>query len=292
MRGEGVENRAGLPDSSLYTFIDGPREFALYFLEGQRLILDLARLHPIRRDGFAYFREVVLSVQPMIALLKHGEQFGFYIDSAEPYFRLKIETAHNGATRCMLLPAEFQEFPEAMRGIVRVLKLSPNDRTPYESVLRVEALPLKEIVNRVLRESYQVHSAIMVSRAGDQSLLLHQLPPLRREEYEYSPAAVQARWSQIGESVDGILARTLCRRQEIETAFEEVGFRPLARRTVRFRCSCSRAGMVENVRAVYLTEGESLFDPGQETLEVTCEYCKRQYRISQGEVRRQGNPHN
>ena len=91
-----------LPESRLYTFIDEPREFALYFLEGQRLIHDLAVVHAIRGDGFAYFRDTVLSVQPMIALLKGGEQFGFYIDSEQPYFRLKIEAAHGGATRCAL----------------------------------------------------------------------------------------------------------------------------------------------------------------------------------------------
>ena len=64
-------------------------------VEGQRLIQDLALLHAIQRDGFAYFRDVVLSIEPMIALLKHGEQLGFYIDSANPFFRLKIEPAHH-----------------------------------------------------------------------------------------------------------------------------------------------------------------------------------------------------
>ncbi len=88
-------------ESRLYTLIDDSREFALYFLEGQTLIQDMALLHPIRRSGFAYFRDVVLSVQPMVSFLKHGEQFGFYIDSEQPYFRLKIETAHSGSTRCM-----------------------------------------------------------------------------------------------------------------------------------------------------------------------------------------------
>ena len=67
----------------LYTFVDRRREFALYFLEGQRLIHDLALIHPVRGAGFAYFRDAVLSVQPMIALLKPGEQLGFYIDSVE-----------------------------------------------------------------------------------------------------------------------------------------------------------------------------------------------------------------
>ncbi len=78
-----MNDQAQIPESRLYTFIDAPREFVMYFLEGQLLIQELALLHSIQRSGFAYFRDVVLSVQPMIALLKQGEQFGFYIDSEE-----------------------------------------------------------------------------------------------------------------------------------------------------------------------------------------------------------------
>jgi len=276
-----------VPDSHLYTFIDESREFALYFLEGQRLIQDLALIHSIRKAGFAYFRDVVLSVQPMIALLKHGEQFGFYIDSEDPYFRLKIETAHHGATRCTLLPEDFQEFPEAMHGTVRLHKLFPSGRAPYESVLRVEALPLREIVNRVLEESYQVHCAMAVSRSSDPSVMLHQLPPLRSELYDYSREAVRDRRGEIHAEIDRIFSWSLHRRDEIEQAFAEIGFRPLAARTVRFQCSCSRDRMVDNVRAVYAVEGDGLFEPDEEELRVTCEYCKTSYAIRRNDL---GNP--
>jgi molecular chaperone Hsp33 len=272
------------PESRLYTLIDDSREFALYFLEGQGLIQDVALLHPIRGTGFAYFRDVILSVQPMVALLKHGEQFGFYIDSADPYFRLKIETAHHGSTRCMLLPEDFQQFPEAMRGLVRLHKLYPSS-PPYESVLKVEGLPLREIVNRVLHDSYQVNCAMMLSQVSDQSVLLHQLPPLPgKDEYEYSPEAVRSRREGIRSSVREIFSRALHETAEIEAAFAGIGFRLLAHRPMRFRCSCSQARMVENLRPVYQQEGESLFEPGAHDLEVVCEYCKSRYRIGRAEL--------
>ena len=51
-----------IPESRLYTFMDETREFALTFLEGQRLIHDLALLHAIQGPGFAYFRDVLLRV--------------------------------------------------------------------------------------------------------------------------------------------------------------------------------------------------------------------------------------
>ena len=61
----------------------------------------------------------------MIALLKEvGEQIGFYLDSEDPKFQFKIETSHQGDTRCLLLPENFQQFPEAIH---------PNDEGDGES---------------------------------------------------------------------------------------------------------------------------------------------------------------
>jgi molecular chaperone Hsp33 len=279
------------PDSRLYTFIDEPREFALYFLEGQGLIQDLALTHPIRGEGFQYFRDVVLSIQPMIALIKAGEQIGFYIDSETPDFQLKIETGHHGATRCMLLPDDFEQFPESMRGLVRVQKLNPNT-PPYESIIEVDSLPLREIVNRVLRDSYQVNCAVMLSQESDQSLLLHQLPPLKKEEYDFSVDAVRARRDEIREAMSGIFACGLDEAGEIEKAFAEIGFRLLASRPVTFQCSCSRERMIDNLRPMYQEEGPGMFRSPDEILEVTCEYCKSRYDIGQSDLESAADPIN
>ena len=271
------------PQSRLFTFIDGAREYALFFLEGQRLIQDIALLHPIRREGFAYFRDVVLSVQPMIAFLKTGEQFGFYIDSERPYFRLKIETAYHGSVRCMLFPDHFQEFPQALHGLVRVHKLYPR-HPPYESVLRVEGLPLREIVNRVLHDSYQVNCAMLLSDVSDQSVLLHQLPPMPGgDDFECSHETVRARREHIRSTVESIFAGALSDVKAVEQAFGHAGFRLLAHRRVRFHCGCSKGRMIENLRPVYLKEGPAILEADGQ-LEVVCEYCKSPYRIGRAEI--------
>lgn len=272
-----------LPDSRLYTFIDAAREYALYFLEGQSLIKDLALVHPIQGKGFAYFRETVLSIQPMIALIKGGEQLGFYIDSKDPEFRLKIETAHNGSTRCMLLPENFKEFPAAMNGVVRVLKLYPNNHPPYESVIQIDGLALREVVNRVLTDSYQVDCAIAVSESSDQSLMLHQLPML--EERDDDPAAVRRRRDGIREQIEGLFAAAPTSSEEITAAFDAMGFRLLAQRPVRFQCQCSRERMLGHLGPLWLREGEALFDPEAEELEIRCEYCKSVYTYTRNDLR-------
>ena len=49
-----AESSTPLPESRLYTAIDSEMEFALYFLEGQKLINDLALTHNIRGEGFSW----------------------------------------------------------------------------------------------------------------------------------------------------------------------------------------------------------------------------------------------
>lgn len=276
---------AELSESRLYTFIDEAREFAIYFLEGQKLIQDLALRQGVKRHGFAYFRDVVLSIQPMIALLKAGEQLGFYIDSEEPLFRLKIESSHAGAMRSVLVPDDFAEFPATMRGMVRVQKLFPNNRSPYQSVLEVADQPLRAIVNHVLRESYQVNCVTMLSDVSDQSLMLHQLPPLNSEEYEYSLESVRARRAELAKDVETIFQRALQGHDELDDAFKAIGFRMLASREVRFQCSCSQERLLHSLQLAAGDDVDGLFDPGQERLEITCEYCKTRYEVSREELR-------
>lgn len=274
-----------LPESRLYTFLDEAREFAVYFLEGQRLIEDVALRTGVAGAGFAYFRDTVLSVQPMIALIKRGEQFGFYIDGDTPRFRLKIETAHHGDMRCAIVPSEFREFPSGVQGLARLIKIFPGGRPPYESVLELDGTPLREIVNLVLKHSYQVHCAVMVSQRSDQSAMLHQLPPIAgRDEYVYSMSALWSRRESLERELEPVFDRAPTSPEEIREAMAGLGFRYLADRTVQFRCSCSRERMVRNIRNLANAEPESLFDPGQESLEVTCEYCKAQYEIGKSEV--------
>jgi molecular chaperone Hsp33 len=272
-----------IPESRLYTFIDEPREYALYFLEGQRLIHDLALVHPIQGRGFAYFRETVLSVQPMIALLKGGEQLGFYLDSRRPDFRLKIETGHAGSMRCMLLPEDFEQFPDAMVGLARVMKMHSDGKPPYESVIEVRGLALREVVNRVLSDSYQVSAAIAVSETSDQSLMLHQLPMLKG--FDDDPDAARTRRDGIRDGVEQVFARGLTDGEELAAALAALGFRLLAHRPIRFECGCSWDRMLQHLVPLYRREGESLFEPGIDSLEIRCEYCKMNYAYSRDQLR-------
>jgi molecular chaperone Hsp33 len=278
-----------LPDSRLYTAIDSSREFALYFLEGQKLINDLALTHNIRGEGFSWFRDVVLSVQPMIALLKHGEQLGFYIDSDDPMFRLKIEASHFGGTRCALTPESFDQFPESMHGLVRVQKLFPGNKAPYMSILKIDGKALGDLVNQVLDESYQVDSIVLLSDKSDQSVMIHRLPA-GKDDDRRDLAKTHTVKTRLGATLQAVLARSLNDANAIQEALQQAGFRILASRPIRFVCSCSRERVLKSLQSLNEADRKDLFHPGEETLQVTCEYCKAEHEISRSDMESGGSP--
>jgi molecular chaperone Hsp33 len=272
--------------SRLYTFVDPGVETAVYFLEGQRLIHDLALIHGVNGDGFSYFRDVVLSVQPLMALLKRGEQFGFYVDSEEPYFRLKIESGHLGQTRCALVPDGLDEVPERVRGVVRLVKLFPDNMPPYQSLIRVDGLSLGETVNRVLDESYQIPSRVVLSDHSDQSAMVHHLPGAPSGETSDPLELVEALVARLSEGLAEIFGRAPNDPAAVEAAFADVGYRLLASREVGFHCGCSRERMLRNL-ALVLRSGtaiDELFEPDRETLDIVCEYCKSDYSIARSDL--------
>lgn len=273
-------NTPALPDSRIYTFVDEARTLVLHFLEGQKLIQDLALVHPVTGAGFAYFREVVLTVQPLVCLLKPGETLGVYLDSSEPYFRLKLETGADGNMRTMLLPEDFREFPETFTGLLRLNKFSPNQPTPYQSLVEAKGLSLDSLINRVLTDSFQNQGTVLLGERSDQSTLLLPLPedPKRVESGDWPKLSEQI--AALTPTLQTVMTQALLDPEVIVATLTKHGFQYLAGRTVQFRCECSLQRMAQNVVMAYRNELDSLFDPGQDTLEITCEYCKTQYAVN------------
>jgi molecular chaperone Hsp33 len=167
-----------LEASRLYSFLDHKSGFNIHFLEGQKIIHDLVLLHSMKQSGFAYFRDTFLGLLPIIFFLKPGESLGIYIDSEDPYFRLKIETNSAGHTRTLLLPEEFNLFPMKITGNIRITKIFSNNKSPYTSMLELKAVDTREVINQVLCESYQTNSEVIVGDISDQSVMVTKLPPL------------------------------------------------------------------------------------------------------------------
>ncbi len=267
-----------LKESGLYSFIDEKQGFVLHFFDGQQLIKTLAIIHPLGPSGFSALRDAVLMFEPIISFLKPQEGFGFYIDSKDPQFMLKIETNAQGKIRTLLLPENFDQFPSKINGLARLTKVfGETKENQYSSSIELNGQSFSEISNKILKDSYQVSAKCIVSEDSDQSVMVIRLPDAKRELDDYL--------KEIVPSIQKIFSSFFNSKEEIVTAFEKLGLFFLINKEVSFKCNCSRERMVSGIKVLLQTGStiESLFD-GKDDLEIKCDYCKTGYLITKKEI--------
>lgn len=272
-----------LAASRLYSFLDHKSGFNVHLLEGQKLIYDLALIHPKQSSGFAYFRDTILGLLPIIFFLKPGESLGLYIDSEEPYFRLKIETNSAGHTRTLLLPEDFNFFPMLVTGHARVTKMFSSGNQPYTSVIELKEVPTKSVINSILNQSYQTNSEVIVSDLSDQSVMVTKLPSLNvnsniddsTSRSEYIKKHQLFFHDVFEEGTDDI--------EKIVKIFEDRDFAYLGSRQINLFCPCSKDRMMLNLRGLYQHDIDHLFIDNQD-IEIKCDYCQKIYNISKTDL--------
>lgn len=269
--------------SRLYSFLDHKEGFNVHFLEGQKLIHDLVLLHPMKGSGFAYFRDMFLGLMPIIFFLKPSESLGLYIDSEDPYFRLKIETNSAGHTRCLLLPEEFNVFPMKISGQVRVTKIFNNGKTPYTSMLELKDVDTKDVINQIMRESYQTNTEVIIGDISDQSIMITKLPgsaTANVSDDSHLRKDFQKKHQPFFHKVFETASDDI---EQIVKMFEDRGFAYLGSRQIDFFCPCSMERMVLNLRGLYANDLEHLFE-GKPEIQVKCDYCRKEYWITPSDI--------
>ena len=274
-----------LPDSRLFSFIDSENNFVVHFLEGQKLIHDLAMIHEVKGSGFAYFRDAVLTSQNLVTLLKPGEGLGLFVDSSNPYFRLKIEMNHAGKMRTLLMPEVFESLPDKIMGTCRLSKMLPNNPTPYTSVIELNNISFHQVVNTILRDSYQIKSEIHVSKVCDQSTMLVQLPPVKIDkEVIIEPMSIKEYWIKIQSNINELFERATTEQTVIQKTFEDLGFTFLGSKLIEFDCNCSRDRMLNSISSLCrATSIDDIFE-GKDEIETKCDYCKTFFLITKDDV--------
>ncbi|MBP9681414.1 MAG: Hsp33 family molecular chaperone HslO [Bacteriovorax sp.] len=270
-----------LAESRLYSFIDQNAGFTLHFLEGQKLIQDLAVIHTNTGGGFHYFRDAVLSIQLMISYLKPGEGLGIYIDSESPYFRLKVEMSEQGQMRTLLLPEDFNQFPKTIKGKCRVVKTTPEESHPYTSIIDLDNVDFHEVVNNILRESYQLKSEIFLSEESDQSIMIMKLPSININKIETNYSlSVSEYWQKISKKIDALFELHTDKYEVIQNHIESMGLIYLGSKEVKFKCSCSRERMLHGIWSLIRSSGiDHVFALDEDEIETKCDYCKTSYLL-------------
>jgi molecular chaperone Hsp33 len=274
-----------LSESRLYSFIDQSAGFTLHFLEGQKLIQDLAVIHSNTGGGFQYFRDAVLSIQLMISYLKPGEGLGVYIDSEEPYFRLKIEMSEQGQMRTLLLPEDFSQFPKTVTGKCRVVKTLPGESSPYTSIINLDGVDFHSVVNKILKESYQLKSEVFLTDESDQSVMLMKLPSINIDKIQTSyTLSIKEYWAQIKSKMDDLFKLHTADYETIQRHIEGQGLLFIGSREVKFKCTCSRERMFHGIYSIVKSQGiDHVFGADENEIEAKCDYCKTSYLILRSE---------
>lgn len=272
-----------MKESRMYSFLDSNHGFTLHFLEGQKLIHDLVLTHNVSGEALSYYRDNVLTSQQMLNFLKHGETLGFYIDSDSPYFRFKIEMNANGQMRTLLLPENFDQFPKELNGVFRIAKIFPNKK-PYNSITEMDHTPTRELVNNALRESYQTNSKVLLSQAGDQSLMITKLPPLNvNKQTDFQDLSLNEYILKQKTFINDLFELCPDDTEQIVNTFENSGNSYLASKEVSFSCSCSKDRMLSNLLSLSGNDIEEIFTE-QEKIEVKCDYCKTFYEFTRKDL--------
>ncbi len=272
-----------LEASRLYSFLDHKNGFNIHFLEGQKFIHDLAVIHNVQGSGFAYFRDIILGVMPVIFFLKPNENLGIYIDSEEPYFRLKIETTFNGHTRTLLLPEEFNQFPMKVTGKIRVTKSFTNDKSPYTSIIDLNQTETKEVLNKLLSDSYQTDSEIVVANMCDQSLMVTKLPAMNVNLVNHESMTRAEYLKKHQHFFQEVFENAFTDIEKIVKTFEDNGFAYLGSRQINYFCPCSKESMIRNITNLYGNNHEHIFE-GASFIDVKCDYCNKTYKITTGDL--------
>ncbi len=269
-----------MKESRLYSFIDNAAGFTLHFLEGTKLVADIKDIHEIGENAKEYYNRTILTTQHMITFLKTGESLGVYIDSEEPYFRFKIETNFTGSMRTLLLPEEFESFPEKLTGVARITKIFPNSK-PYTSVVQMNEDAPGEIINKILEESYQTKSKVVTSDSLKQSVMITKLPKvdIKRVIEDSEDISLNEYIIKFNKILTDAFEKGLTEIDQIVEYFEGFGLNYLHSKEVKFNCPCSEERMITNLRNLSHNDLEQLFAE-DEKIEARCDYCNTNYEFT------------
>jgi molecular chaperone Hsp33 len=182
----------------------------------------------------------------------------------------------DGKMRSLLLPEDLNSFPEKISGTCRMAKFSPNEHTPYNSIIKLENTTLGDITNNILSQSYQLRSQIYLSEKSDQSLMISKLPEININKVEvHYPLSVEQYYLKIREQVEGLFLNAEADYIAIQERFEKAGLFLLSTKEVLFHCNCSKEKMYSGLYNLIKTTGiDKVFMPDETEIETKCDYCK------------------
>jgi molecular chaperone Hsp33 len=259
------------------------------------LVHDASRLHGTSRTASAALGRALTGGLLMGALLKRGQRIALKFEGNGPLKRIVVEADNEGTAR------GFVAVPEAdvpsKEGKLDVSGLLGNEgiltvakdlglKEPYRGIVKLHTGEIAEDIAYYFLESEQIPSAVglgvfvdpdgTVSAAG--GFLIQTIPPVEEGLVDRVITNLQGipfvtQMIREGKMPEDMLAQI----------FSDIPYHVLGKQDLAFRCTCSKEKVEKALIAIGGDELQKLLAEHEET-DVTCEYCRTQYRFVRREL--------
>ena len=176
------------------------------------------------------------------------------------------------------------EFTDLLRSGTLAITIEPHQGESYQGIVPLAQQSLAACLEEYFLRSEQLESRFLFASDGITcaGLLLQQLPAqlLLDEEARYEE------WSTVSQLVATLTPNELLSLTNEETLyrlFHQHTIKLFDQKPVAYHCSCSRERTARALHAIGEEEVMSIIAE-QGAVEITCEFCGKQYRFQEGEL--------
>lgn len=168
------------------------------------------------------------------------------------------------------------------------------DTDRYQGIVALEGPTLAECAQAYFRQSEQIATVLKIATHGDAAnwrgtgILLQQMPGdtaaphMSREDEEDEWRAALAILGSLTQAE--MLDSELSSERLLDRLFRLEGLALASAKKLAAQCRCSRERVAGALRSFPREEVETMKDPGEDDVAVTCEFCKTTYRFTPADL--------
>jgi molecular chaperone Hsp33 len=256
----------------------------------------LAAQHPEGLDLVRTFADLLTGAVLVRESMAPDNRLQAILQGDDPRARMVADTHPDGATRGLIqLPPNTKAMPLGERGVLQVARTLHNGQL-HQGVVQVpQGTPtISSAYMAYMQESEQVVTVMAVGchvAAGEVvaagGYMVQLLP-----EVEEGPLMVMTERLRNFEDIVPLLARGAASPEALlsETLYG-MPYTKVGDRRVHFGCSCSPERLAGSLASLPRADIESLMEGGK-TLEIQCDYCRKNYEFTMDQLRNLLEPAN
>ena len=249
----------------------------------------LAAQHPEALDLVRTFADLLTGAVLVRESMAPDNRLQAILQGDDPRARMVADTHPDGATRGLIqLPPHTKAMPLGERGVLQVARTLHNGQL-HQGVVQVPqgAPTISSAYMAYMQESEQVVTVMAVGchvSAGEVvaagGYMVQLLP-----EVEEGPLMVMTERLKNFEDIVPLLARGAASPEALlsETLYG-MPYTKVGDRTVHFGCRCSPERLAGSLASLPRSDIESLMEGGK-TLEIQCDYCRKNYEFTMDQLR-------